>query len=55
MMQGMLGQPEGGWPRAFQETVLRSAHAQPIEGRPGASLPPADFEAAARALAHADR
>ncbi len=36
MMQGMLGQPEGGWPRAFQETVLRSAHAQPIEGRPGA-------------------
>ncbi len=50
MMQGLLGQPEGGWPRAFQEAVLRSAHAQPIEGRPGASLPPADFEAAARAL-----
>ena len=50
MMQGMLGQPEGGWPRPFQEIVLRSAHAQPIEGRPGAAMPPADFEAAARAL-----
>jgi pyruvate carboxylase len=50
MMQGMLGQPEGGWPREFQEVVLRSAHAQPIEGRPGAAMPPADFEAAARAL-----
>jgi pyruvate carboxylase len=50
MMQGMLGQPEGGWPPAFQESVLRSAHAQPIEGRPGAALPPADFEAAARAI-----
>ena len=50
MMQGMLGQPEGGWPRAFQEAVLRSAHAQPIEGRPGAALPPADFKAAAEAL-----
>ncbi len=48
MMQGMLGQPQGGWPRAFQDAVLRSAHAQPIEGRPGAALPPADFEAAAR-------
>ena len=31
--------------------MLRSAHAQPIEGRPGATLPPADFEAAARELA----
>jgi pyruvate carboxylase len=50
MMQGMLGQPEGGWPRGFQDTVLRAAHAQPIEGRPGAALPSADFEAAARAL-----
>jgi pyruvate carboxylase len=46
----MLGTPEGGWPAAFQEAVLRSAHAQPIEGRPGAALPPADFEAAARAV-----
>ena len=47
MMQGMLGEPEGGWPKAFQEIVLRSARVQPIVGRPGAALPAADFEAAA--------
>jgi pyruvate carboxylase len=50
MMQGMLGTPDGGWPAAFQEVVLRSAHAKPIEGRPGAALPPADFEKAAASL-----
>ena len=48
MMQGYLGQPEGGWPKAFQELVLKSAHAEPIVGRPGAAMPPADFAAAAR-------
>jgi pyruvate carboxylase len=47
MMQGFLGQPEGGWPKTFQEIVLRAAHAVPIEGRPGASMAPADFAAAA--------
>ena len=50
MMQGMLGTPEGGWPEDIQHAVLRSAHAQPIDGRPGAAMPPADFAAAARAL-----
>ncbi len=50
MMQGMLGEPEGGWPKPFQQLVLRSAHAEPIIGRPGAALPPADFPAAAREL-----
>jgi pyruvate carboxylase len=49
----MLGTPEGGWPEAFQQTVLRSAHVQPIDGRPGAALPPADFAAAARTLQEA--
>src|SRR6185295_10006856 len=47
MMQGLLGEPEGGWPKDFQQLVLRSAHAEPIVGRPGASMPPADFAAAA--------
>jgi pyruvate carboxylase len=47
MMQGFLGVPEGGWPKRFQEIVLRSAHVEPIAGRPGASMPPADFAAAA--------
>ncbi len=50
MMQGWLGEPEGGWPKRFQEIVLKSAHAEPIVGRPGAALPPADFAAAAREL-----
>jgi pyruvate carboxylase len=48
MMQGMLGEPEGGWPPRFRQIVLQSANAEPIVGRPGASLPPADFDAAAR-------
>src|SRR5260370_138440 len=50
MMQGMLGEPEGGWPKPFQEIVLRSAREKPISGRPGAALPPADFAAAATAI-----
>jgi pyruvate carboxylase len=50
MMQGYLGQPEGGWPKAFQERVLKSAHATPIVGRPGAAIPAADFSAAAHEI-----
>ena len=51
MLQGMLGQPEGGWPTRLQAIVLESAHAKPIEGRPGARLPDVDFAATARELA----
>jgi pyruvate carboxylase len=47
MMQGLLGEPEGGWPPQFQAIVLQSAQTKPIDGRPGAALPPADFAAAA--------
>jgi pyruvate carboxylase len=47
MLQGLLGEPEGGWPKGFQEIVLKSARVEPISGRPGAALPPADFGAAA--------
>ena len=50
MMQGMLGEPEGGWPKPFQEVVLRSARVTPIVGRPGAAMPPADFAAAAKTI-----
>jgi pyruvate carboxylase len=50
MMQGMLGQPEGGWPKNFQDVVLRSARVSPITGRPGAAMAPADFSAAARSI-----
>jgi pyruvate carboxylase len=40
--EGRLGEPPGGFPVALQKRVLRGR--QPIKGRPGASLPPADFE-----------
>ena len=50
MMQGMLGEPEGGWPKAFRDAVLLAGRAEPIVGRPGASLAPADFEAASREI-----
>jgi pyruvate carboxylase len=45
MMQGMLGQPEGGWPKVLQRIILDSAGAQPLKGRPGAKMPKADFTA----------
>ena len=44
MMQGMLGQPEGGWPKVLQKIILDSAGDKPIKGRPGAKLPKVDFE-----------
>jgi pyruvate carboxylase len=50
MMQGLLGQPEGGWPPRFQEIVLGSAGVTPIEGRPGAAMPAADVPASRKAL-----
>jgi pyruvate carboxylase len=45
MMQGMLGQPEGGWPKVLQRIILNSAGATAIKGRPGAKMPKADFAA----------
>ena len=49
MMQGMLGEPAGGWPTEVRKIILDSASAKPIAGRPGESLPPADFKAARKA------
>src|SRR5947209_315711 len=46
--EGRLGQPAGGFPEALQKKILRGR--KPITGRPGASLPPADFEAAGTQL-----
>jgi pyruvate carboxylase len=51
MMQGMLGKPEGGWPRRLQKKILEAARAEPISGRPGATLEKADFAATTTALA----
>src|SRR5256714_11464552 len=41
--EGKLGQPPGGFPKELQKRVLRGR--KPLKGRPGASLPPADFAA----------
>jgi pyruvate carboxylase len=41
--EGRLGEPPGGFPQKLQQRVLRGR--QPVRGRPGASLPPADFAA----------
>jgi pyruvate carboxylase len=46
--EGRLGQPPGGFPEALQRRVLRGR--QPLGGRPGATLPPADFAANRREL-----
>ncbi len=51
MLQGMLGRPEGGWPRALQKQVLRAGRAAPVSGRPGTSLPKPDFAATSKELA----
>ena len=50
MMQGWLGEPAEGWPKDFQKIVLRSARVTPLEGRPGAAMPPADLTGAAETL-----
>ena len=50
MMQGFLGQPEGGWPKAFQKVVLDSAGVKPFTARPGSRLPKADLRATAEEL-----
>jgi len=48
MFLGSLGQPEGGWPPKLQRMILQGK--QPISGRPGESLPPADFEELAKTM-----
>jgi pyruvate carboxylase len=45
---GQLGQPTGGFPAELQKRVLKGR--QPQTGRPGATMPPADFEATRKAL-----
>ena len=46
--EGRLGQPPGGFPKELQKRILRGR--RPLRGRPGASLPPADFAGARRDL-----
>jgi pyruvate carboxylase len=43
LLSGMMGQPPGGFPPDVQKSILRD---RPLmEGRPGATMPPADIEA----------
>jgi pyruvate carboxylase len=51
MMQGMLGQPPGGWPKTLQKIVLDTAGVKPLKGRPGARMPKVDFDKAKKELA----
>jgi len=48
MMMGRLGQPPGGFPAKLKKRVLRGQ--KPLRGRPGASMPAADFKATAAKL-----
>ena len=49
MLAGSLGTPPGGWPPHVQHIVLRGRN--PLEGRPGAEIPPVDFESVREELA----
>jgi len=44
LFRGELGQPHGGFPAALQKKVLKGT--APLSGRPGATLPAVDLEAA---------
>ncbi len=44
LFHGDLGQPPGGFPKALQAKVLKGE--APLEGRPGATLPDLDLDAA---------
>jgi pyruvate carboxylase len=47
-LSGAMGQPPGGFPADVQRAILGDRKV--FEGRPGATLPPADFVAAAEKL-----
>uniref|UniRef100_A0A8C3JBC5 Carboxylase conserved domain-containing protein n=1 Tax=Calidris pygmaea TaxID=425635 RepID=A0A8C3JBC5_9CHAR len=47
-LQGHIGSPPGGFPEPFRSRVLKDLPR--VEGRPGASLPPLDFEALGKEL-----
>jgi pyruvate carboxylase len=46
--EGMMGQPEGGFPKDIQKVVLKGK--EPITCRPGELLPPEDFDAIRKKL-----
>ncbi|MSR56393.1 MAG: pyruvate carboxylase [Planctomycetaceae bacterium] len=48
LIAGRMGQPPGGFPSQVKKRILRDV--KPVKGRPGASLPPADFAATEKLL-----
>jgi pyruvate carboxylase len=50
MMQGYLGQPEGGWPKVLQKIILDTAGAKAFTARPGSKLPKVDIAATQKEL-----
>jgi pyruvate carboxylase len=51
MLQGGLGQPEGGWPRALQKIVLDAAGVKAFTARPGSKLTKVDLKETEEELA----
>jgi pyruvate carboxylase len=49
LLSGMMGHPPGGFPKKVQKKILKDRPF--IKGRPGASLPDADFQVAAEKVA----
>ena len=48
LISGAMGQPPGGFPEQVKQRIVKGGHS--FEGRPGETLPPADFEAEAEKL-----
>lgn len=48
LLSGMMGQPPGGFPPDVQKSILKDH--PPVKGRPGESLPAADFDKVAQQL-----
>jgi pyruvate carboxylase len=48
MFMGSLGEPDGGWPKKLQASILHGE--KPQRGRPGAKLPKVDLDETAGAL-----
>jgi len=48
LLSGRMGQTVGGFPQAVQDRILRGD--EPLTGRPGSTLPPADFDQATTEL-----
>ena len=49
LLSGRMGQPPGGFPEAVVRRIVRPGDL--VTGRPGESLPPADFQAAGKKVA----